>query len=173
MIINKTYRLLIASVILILTMFSCDKPKTYSPIPEITHKSTDFIIGKDTLDNEVYKITVRFSFVDGDGDLGLSPSDTLGDFAPGKEFYYNLKFSFYEKKEGVFEINNKIKPYYRFQSISKTQTTNKVLKGDMLVEIELSTLSNYSDSSKFEFFINDRALNQSNIEETSELYLND
>ena len=160
-------------VVLSIGFFSCKKPQDYSSIPEIKHISSSFSIKKDTLDNEIYKVSVRFSFVDGDGDLGLSPSDTLGDFAPGKKFYYNLKFSFLEKINGVYVLNENIKPYYRFQNISKSQTTNKVLKGDMIVDIDLSTTVNYADTSKFRFYIYDRALHQSNIENTTEIYLNE
>ncbi len=160
-------------LLLLLGLFSCEKPQDYSPIPEVEHVSTDITIGTDTLDNEVYQIAIRFSFVDGDGDLGLSPSDTLGDFGPQGDYYYNLKFSFWEKINGEYILTENIKPYYRFQNISKSQTTNNVLKGEMVVEIELTTTTNYQDSSKFDFFIYDRALNKSNVAETSEIYLND
>lgn len=152
---------------------SCKKPQNYSSIPEITHVSTNFSIVRDTLDNEIYRISVKFSFVDGDGDLGLNSNDTLGDFAPGKKYYYNLKFAFFEKTDGQYIENETIKPYYRFQNISKSQTTNNVLKGDMIVDIDLSTTVDYADTTKFNFYIYDRTLNKSNIESTTELYLNE
>lgn len=171
--ITKFYQLLILLGLIALVFNSCKKPKNYSPIPEINHVSTNITQGKDTLGNPIFKVAVSFSFVDGDGDLGLSPSDTTGEFGPGKDYYYNLKFAFYEKKNGVFNRNESIKPYYRFQNISKSQTTNKVLKGDMLIEIDLSTTIQYADTTKFTYFIYDRALNKSNIEETNELFLYD
>lgn len=165
--------LVLINIILVLGLFSCKKPQIYSPIPEIKHVSTDVSTAKDTLGNRIYKVSVRFSFVDGDGDLGLSPSDTLDDFGPGKDYYYNLKFHFFEKIDDQFIENTNVKPYYRFQNISKSQTTNNVLKGEMVVEIDLSATITYQDTTKFNFFIYDRGLNKSNIEETSELRLND
>ncbi len=167
-------RILILGIIVsLISFYSCKKPKEYSFVPEIEHAETNFYISEDTLENEIYKITVKFSFVDGDGDLGLNPSDTSDNFGPGEDYYYNLKFTFLEKEDGQYIINEKIKPYYRFQNISKSQTTNKVLKGDMIVEIDLSTTINYADTTKFSFFIYDRALNKSNIDETTEIYLNE
>ncbi len=33
---------------------------------------------------------IRFSFTDGDGDLGLNPGDTFNEFAPGQPYNFNL-----------------------------------------------------------------------------------
>lgn len=159
-------------ILFIFGFSSCEKPQDYSPIPHIDFIKADLSENFDTLGNAINRIEIHFNFVDGDGDLGLEPSDTLGDFGPGKEYYYNLKFFFYEKQNGELSLNETINANFRFQNISKTQTTNKVLKGEMIVKIDLSQTINFADSSKFKFYIYDRALNKSNIEETNELFIN-
>jgi len=161
-------------ILLSIGLFSCEKTEDYLYIPEIKFVSLEQTNGQDDLGNEVSIVKVRFSFIDGDGDLGLSPSDTIGDFAPGKDFYYNLLFQYYEKKDGQFVQNESVINSFRFQNISKVQTANKALKGDMIAELIFSKSSeiNYADTSKNTLFIYDRALNKSNIIETSEFYLN-
>ncbi len=62
---------------------------------------------------------------------------------------------------------------FRFQNISKENTANKVLKGDMIAEITFPTELVYADTSKNSFFIYDRAQNKSNIAETPEFFLNE
>jgi len=148
---------------------SCEKPQEFSPIPEIELISTTL---KQNIDQNLVEATISFSFVDGDGDLGLEQSDTNGLFAPGEAYYYNLIFDFYEKKNDTLKLSPR-KDYYRFQNISKSQTTNKVLKGDMEVTINFENSLSFSDTSLFRFYIYDRALNKSNVLETDEIYLNE
>ncbi|MBP9153212.1 MAG: hypothetical protein KBF73_13080, partial [Flavobacteriales bacterium] len=45
---------------------------------------------------------VKFSFTDGDGDLGLNEGDTMGEFAQGQPYNYNLFINYFEKQNGVF-----------------------------------------------------------------------
>jgi len=165
-------RLLVFTILFIsVTLASCEKPEEYSSIPEIKYVKTDVYTGTDQLGNISDILEVQFSFVDGDGDLGLSQADTNGIFAPGGDYYYNLRFQIYEKVNGEFILNEAEKQNFRFQNISKQQTSNKVLKGDMITKLYLSKENNYSDTLKVSFFIYDRALNKSNIEESTELIL--
>ena len=163
----------ISLIILLFGLFACEKPKDYSFTPEIKIISTETINGTDALGNPTNITKVRFNFIDGDGDLGLDSWDTTGAFAPGKEHYHNLKFQLYEKENGEFVLNEQEKNYFRFQNISKTQTTNKVIKGDMIAELFFSKETHYADTIKLSFYIYDRELNKSNIEETDEIFLNE
>lgn len=155
--------------LVVLGFSSCEKPQDYSPIPEIEYISTVFT---QNVDQNITEATISFSFIDGDGDLGLEQADTMGQFAPDQEFYYNLIFDFYEKKNDTLKLSPR-KDYFRFQNISKSQTTNKVLKGDMEVTINFENSQSFSDTSIFRFYIYDRALNKSNVVETHEIYLNE
>jgi len=155
-----------------LLFFSCEKPATYSPIPQISFTSlflSDTVEAE--LDNPIKRVKVKFDFVDGDGDLGLDKGDTFGDFAPGKKYYYNLIFSIYEFKNKKWVLNTKTRPYFRFQNISKQNTSNKVLKGYMSVDIDFLKNIGFADTLRLDFFIYDRSLHKSNVAKTTEIYL--
>ncbi len=166
---RKKSILILSVLFIIMLQVSCEKPQEYSDIPEVTFKSLSVKKGLDTLGNEVFKFNLIFDFVDGDGNLGLSPYDTLGDFAPGKPYYYNLHIDLYQKQDGVFTKDEDVANNFRFQNISKTGTNNKLLKGEMNIDFELSKYPN-KDTCCFKFYIFDRLLNQSNIEKTNEIY---
>ena len=157
---------------LIFVFFSCKKPISYSPVPQI--KFINLVLSDTVeaeLDNPIKRIKIKFDFVDGDGDLGLNTTDTFGDFGPGKKYYYNLIFNVFEKKNDKWTLNTETKPYFRFQNISKQNTSNKVLKGYMSVDIDFLKNIGFADTIRLDFFIYDRALHKSNIASTSEIYL--
>ncbi len=167
----KKIILFFAVLLIAIVQTSCEKPKKYSNIPEITFKSLSVKNATDTLGNAVFRFNLTFDFIDGDGDLGLTPYDTLGDFAPGKPYYYNLHIDLYEKENGILQKNEGIANNFRFQNISKVGTNNKTLKGEMQIDFDLSKYNAYQDTCCFKFYIFDRALNQSNIAQTDEIYL--
>ncbi|MBN2667816.1 MAG: hypothetical protein JXR60_01190 [Bacteroidales bacterium] len=153
--------------------FACEKPKSYSPIPAIEYNNIEIINGKDELGNLIKQVIVTFTFVDGDGDLGLATSDTTGDFAPSEAFYYNLKFNLYEKRTDTLILDTVTKPYFRFEELKNKNSANPVLKGKMIVPIDFQMALSWPDSSLLEFYIYDRSQNQSNIEQTKIFSLND
>ena len=165
------YKLLIIGFLSIL-LFSCEKPVEYSPVPQITFSELSLLDTVEAeLDNPIKRVKVQFDFIDGDGDLGLSKADTFGDFGPGKKYYYNLTFSVFEKKNDKWILNEKTKPYFRFQNISKQSTSNKVLKGYMSVDVDFLKNIGFTDTIRLDFFIYDRALHKSNVASTPEIYL--
>lgn len=166
-----TIRYILIYILAIGILWSCDKPKNYSHIPDISFSKLSVKNGLDTIGNAVFKCQLSFDFVDGDGDLGLNDYDTLGNFAPGKEHYYNLYIYLYEKKNGIFVKKEGLTYPYRFKNISKQGTTNPIVKGEMKVDFDLSKTVQYADTCHFRFYIFDRALNQSNTETTNEFYL--
>ena len=146
-------------IILILGLFlKCEKAETYSEIPEIKHLRFNVIEG----DGEfviAYGI-LTFSFVDGDGDLGfLENSDTIFDNNIEdiilKE-YYKENGEYIEAKRGPYAL-----PYFE-EGIYR-----KHIKGE--IDINLSRTILDSDTAYYEFYIIDRAGNQSNIETTPEI----
>ena len=166
----RTIGILLLSTFLL--FLSCEKTEEYSNIPEITFVDaliSDTIEAK--LGNPIKRVAVKFKFIDGDGDLGLSKKDTFGDFAPTKPYYYNLKFSVFEKKNNQWVLKENTKPYFRFLDISKKETDNNVLKGYMIVNIDFLKNITFTDTLRLDFFIYDRALHQSNTESTHEIYL--
>jgi hypothetical protein len=151
------------------SFLSCEKPESYSEVPEISFKSTrvfDSIISigeKDT----IRMVEIKFNFVDGDGDFGYDPqvpSDTI--------YKNNVVFGKYEKRNNVFVNVDSLLQDSTVFSIPNDDAfvrdgQNKTLKG--YFKIHLNELVNKYDTIKYSIFIRDRARHKSNIIETSEI----
>ena len=148
-----------------LLLLSCDPIQSYSEIPEINFKELFFEDRTDPLGETSTSAILIFSFIDGDGDIGAKPPD---------ERLSKIHYAWYSKlSDHTFEpykfpndsiiISSEI-PYNSVMDKSGAQ--NKLLKGT--IEIELVTPMNPQgiDSMRVEFYIFDRAGNQSNIEYT-------
>lgn len=147
---------------------ACFKKEEYPVVPVITYES--FIIAGDTA-------VLTFNFTDGDGDLGLSESDTLAPYNTESEYYYNLYLNYYEKTDdNGWEIGkdlegDSIQFKYRMKPIEYSGKT-KGLKGQMAVNMGslfYNNLSTESDTIKYSIQLIDKALNKSNIIETEEI----
>lgn len=161
-------------IVLILGMFfsfSCKKSKdSYSEVPFIEFKSFAA--------SDKYSAFLVLKFVDGDADLGLKSSDTIGVYDKSSPYYYNLYIkTYYKDNTGAFkdtviyDLNtNQIDTgliRQRIQYIPKT-TKEDYLKGEFYI-----TLNGYRQSTKhkvvkYKIYIYDRALHKSNVLETPE-----
>lgn len=113
---------------------------------------------------------VQISFTDGDGDLGLEPSDTNGVFHQDSTYYFNLFVNYFEKKEGVFELITPVFPnHVRIPNLTPTGS-DKTLEGEMNVGVFADFTSPY-DTVKWELYLVDRALHHSNVVSTHEIVL--
>jgi hypothetical protein len=121
-------------------------------------------------------MTIKFQ--DGDGNLGLKLSDTLGDFHFSKPFYHNLFFEYYEKDDfngwqpGVDFFGSPIIFKYRLPYM-EPNGRNKSLEGEIQITMEpryFNPSSPNSDTIKFIIYLYDRDLNKSNEVETFEIY---
>ena len=150
-------------IIFIFTSTSCKRPVEYSPIPQISFKS--FIV-KDTIDvlgNNIKKGTLSFTFIDGDGDIGLLPEDTV--YPYDSIYYFNLFLQgFFYQNGQIIADSPSVPLYYRIPYI-EPQGQNKVLKGTIKIDITY----NYPiihDSILYKFYLVDRKLHHSNTEQT-------
>jgi hypothetical protein len=172
------HRVITASIFLLFAsaLFSCKKPQHYSKTPAIKFQSLIMVDSIDALDNKIKNLALSFTFVDGDGDLGLGDGDTVAPYDTSSIHYYNLIIDTYRKENGQFQKMNLTVPlYYRFPDI-QTHGQDKTIKGTLLANFRYYVdnqggLFNYGDTLKYEFYIFDRALNQSNIESTPEIIL--
>lgn len=139
---------------------SCIKRIEFPNEPVI--KFLDFTQTKDTA-------YLRFSFTDGDGDLGLDQADTLSPFNFSGNDYYNIYIKYFESDKGLFKEISLVSPFnYRFQRIN-SPGRSKAIEGEMKIKIPApyySPLLNIGDTVKYEFYIKDRTINTSNIEST-------
>ncbi len=163
--IQRGIYLIIWSVIISFVFSSCRKTQTYPEIPEIEYKSFLFRDTTDLLGNKGLVGNLVFSFVDGDGDIGLKqPPDSID---PGDPGYSNLFFTLFDMQDGIlveigddelkFPLNYRI-PYLEPRGMDKSLTGE--------IEVEFTYLLFEFDTIKYDFYITDRAGNVSNTEST-------
>ena len=168
-----TYTILILAAGLIL---SCNDPESLPIVPEIKYKSVEKVTnisGKDSL------IKLTFSYLDGDGDLGLSSEDTMPPFnyAPGNKFYHNIFIDYYEQKGGKFVpvtipfTTDTVRFLYRM-AVLTPEGKNKAIRGDITIEMDLTPYPVKPLVIKFGIQIADRQLHLSNWVETPAILMN-
>ncbi len=155
-------------IITSLVVWSCTKPQVYPPEPYIEFDSFTLTDTIDPLDNPAIAGNLLISFIDGDGDIGLTEADT---FPPYDTIYdKNLFLSIFAKEDGEFVEQELTVPIaYRIKDISP-KGQNKTLKGKINVLLYYDNSFTY-DTFKYSIFIYDRDLNKSNVIFTPDLIL--
>jgi hypothetical protein len=161
--------LLILVFLVAVCLFSCKEKIKYPVIPYIEYVSFSKIATTSGIDD---KGILKFSFTDGDGDIGLAPEDTLYPFDPGSQWYYDLFVIYYEKQKGDYvpvelplTINSRI-------PVITPDGENKSIKGDIEVELFINNPISSYDTICFDVQIADRALNVSNTIRTPDIIVN-
>ncbi|MCX6290401.1 MAG: hypothetical protein NT126_01400 [Bacteroidetes bacterium] len=152
--------------VVIVLVSACKKAEQYSDIPSITFKS--LTTAKDMTGYDVSgKITI--SFTDGDGDLGYYSSgnglpfdDTLS------QYYYNFIIKSSHLKNGNW-IKDTLNLSGRMPYLTP-DGTNKTLRGDIAMDLFLPP-HKIRDTMRYDVFIYDRALHQSNTVTSSNLVI--
>ncbi len=144
-------------------ILSCQPPKVYPVIPSIEFKEMKMLNGKDTLGNDVKRVILTMSVIDGDGNIGLPDGDTLPGFDTlGNK---NLFIDLWNKKDGVFEKVDLLAPNYYKTKFLMPEGQDKSLTADFEVTMDYYFFNNY-DTIKYTFYIYDRDLNRSNTGES-------
>jgi hypothetical protein len=156
-------------IIIFFCLYSCKKVEHVPATPHVEFTSFTIFDTIDILGNNSKGGRLKFHFEDGDGDLGLnapSQSDTLADST-------NLFFTLFRKEGGVMVAapdNDPLKPSsYRIPYMERLGQ-DKILKGTISVTF-LYLFYSPSDTIRYDFYIKDRALNESNVASTSEIVL--
>lgn len=151
-------------------IISCKKPVSYPITPSIKYERFEL---KDTIDalgnNQKYGM-LSFSFVDGDGDFGLSEGDTIYPYSKNGPYYYNLFITMFSKTDGIFDTVKTLVPLNYRMPYYVVRGQNKTLKGEIKTALIFDLPLAY-DSIKYSFYIYDRDLHKSNVETTPELIL--
>ena len=150
---------------------SCKKIVDYPDEPSISFTEISSKDSTDVLSNPVKRVTLTFHLIDGNGDMGLSASDTTGAFNKDSSFYYNLFIQEYKRENGTFSevpAPDGLKTY-RIPNLTPSGQ-NKTLIADISVTIEYP----YSSSNplpfkdfRYVFHVVDRSLNISNSDTSS------
>ena len=156
--------------------YACIETEPVSPVPDVTFKSLELVNLIDTsLGNPDLKGAVlMFDFIDGDADFGVYESIAQDTNLPDS-IRYNLFLSPYYKYDGIYyqveQDTNNPPPFYSIFYNSKLDRVgqNKTVKGTItLTIIDIPPF----DTIRYDFYIRDRAGNNSNIESTSDLGTN-
>jgi hypothetical protein len=153
-------------ILFLIPVSSCFRVEQLPPEPTISFNSFQIFDTTDLLDNKVKGGRLNFSFVDGDGDLGLeAPSDmTFTDTT-------NLFFILYRKTGGVFKpapSNDPLNPSsYRIPYMDR-QGQNKILRGNITVTF-LYLFATPKDTIMYRFYVKDRADHVSDTVKTCEI----
>jgi hypothetical protein len=121
-----------------------------------------------------------FDYKDGNGDLGLSTRDTLFPFNRSSKYYYNLIIKYFEKQNGVFvevPLLSWNADSARFDTLTfnsrfpvlTPESGNQAIKGVFEDTLFIYNPLSSFDTIKFEAYIYDRSLNQSNTISTNEI----
>ena len=163
-------------LILILSLFNaCKKPVSYPDTPSIKYESFEIIDSIDALDEEMKYGILLFSFIDGDGDIGLNSDDTVAPFDTSSIYYNNLFITMMEfKNDSLKEVKLTTPLNFRIRPRFESSGQNKTLKGKIKVKLEYNNifLSKY-DTIKYYFYILDRDHHQSNTAESNTIILPD
>ncbi len=169
----RKFLLYIGLVLLILSVSSCRHHFNYPPEPVIDFQ---FVLVKDTVENNelanrVVLYQIVFKAFDGDNNLGLSDNDTTGDYSMGSEYHNNLFISILNKHNGRFDtVDLPLSLSYRIPHADVVNIYN-YYKATIIVDLTFdpSVIQNMLDTFKFSFYVLDRDLNKSNVQETPEL----
>lgn len=151
----------------ILIAGSCKKYEDFPSEPVIEYM--DFTLLRDEMGIDQRGI-LKFSYTDGDGNIGLHDTDTM---AP---YDYNLFIRYFEQQNGVFKEIFLITPTYPNDTtvIYDTATfngripiltpagKNKAIRGEIEDTLFVNNVLSLYDTIKFEAYIVDRDLNKSN-----------
>ena len=144
---------------------SCGRIVSYSEIPEISFKSLSF--ESVTIENYTDQMAVLvFSFVDGDGDIGVrTPDDSISKihYTWHKKMPDRTYRPYQFPKTGTINDSTVI-PYNSV--MNKDGANNKTLKGTVQIALFPPDQPQDIDTMRIEYFIFDRARHKSNVDYT-------
>jgi hypothetical protein len=165
----KASRCIIPVTILIALIYlSCEPIEKISEIPEIHFKSYTSVL-VDTNDVITPGGLLVFSFKDGDANFGIDESETN----PVKANLFLIPFqkvnSSYDSIDSA--IYGRTYPIFRHEKMDRT-SGNTTVKGDIELLITYFLPPPF-DTIRFDFYIVDRAGNESNVESTTDIAVSD
>ncbi len=163
----KLNKIILVAGTFFIAIIGCKKADEFPVEPVITFKSLSTTKNANGFDTKAH---VTISFTDGDGDIGYFPSGNGSPFDDTtSQYYYNFIVKFFQKNNGVWVFDStNLSGRMPFLTPSGS---NKALKGDITMDLFLP-FPEANDTVKYNIFIYDRALHQSNTIESTELIIN-
>lgn len=152
-------------ILMFLGLYSCKVDTNFSKTPHIFEGSYSILKALDGSDSVV---VIKFKFTDGDGNVGLTQSDTT---PPHNR---NLFVDYFEKEQdGVFrkQLIPKSTDTINFNSrIDDLKSVSKTpLEG--IVELSINVEISNADTIRFDYYIEDRDFHKSNLISTGPISL--
>lgn len=140
----------------------CNKLETYDDRPIITAHSFSLLQNAEGVDTS---LVLKFTFTDGDGDVGLSTSDSIAPYDA------NVMIDYYEKIDGIYTkiLIPGTTDTLNFNSRIKKFGSNNPTKAEVEVKVNISVV--LADTVKFDYYILDKRLNKSNTVTTGPIAL--
>jgi hypothetical protein len=171
--------ILFVLIAFILGFASCKKVKKFSEIPRIEYLNFEKIYNPDLGIFE--RGVLSFSFEDGDGDIGLNNNDTFPPYDPSSKYHYNLIITYFEMQNGelvevpILWYNPQTEEFDTLTQSARIPNltpvgTNKAINGEIYDTLFIYNFNSSFDTIKFEAYIYDRALRQSNTIVTPLIY---
>ena len=159
---QKYLKNLLFIIILGFTLSACNKLETYDDRPIIISNSYSLLksdTGKDTT------LLLTFTYTDGDGNVGLSESDTM------PPYNANVMIDYFEKIDGKFTkiLIPGTTDTLNFNSRIKKFGSGNPTKAEVTVNVNIAIL--LADTVKFEYYLLDKKLNKSNTVSTGSIAL--
>lgn len=154
----------------LLSLISCLEIEKLPAIPRIEFTSFTVFDTLDILGNKSKAGRLDFYFEDGDGDLGLDePSEFQTDTT-------NMYLTLFRKTDGIMVpalLLDPLLPYSSYRiPYMEVLGQNKILKGNITISFLYQSYSQ-GDTIKYDFYITDRNLNESNVASTSEIIISE
>ena len=143
------------------------KKQSYSDVPEIGFLGFEMIY--DTA-QVVRTGILSISYQDGNGDIGLSPSDTFPPYQKNGPYYYNYVIMYFEKQNGVYKQIDLNPPFSSRIPVLTPLDPGRAIKGTITNTMTLDPHPLF-DTIQFQAFIYDRGLHKSNVITTPEIIL--
>ena len=147
---------------------------SFSNVPEISLNEVSLL--QDTLGNDSLIVLV-IGFQDGDGDIGLTSSDTAAPFNFGSAYFHNLPVTYLvvDASGAFIELKDQLGAPYGNQHeripVLTPAGKYKAIKGNISIKLSANPLLSKPDSLKLKIALIDRALNVSNTIHTETIRL--
>jgi len=149
----------------VLLCVACKRPTPFSEVPYIEFVGIEKVDNGTGVDDQA---DLTLYFHDGDGDIGLESGDTSGVFSKDSAYYYNLFINFYEKQHGEWvQVELPTPLHARLPYLSHDLPES--IEGNITITTFINNYYSPYDTIKLSCQLVDRALNTSNIVETSEI----
>ncbi len=167
--------LILTSLLLLFLLWGCRKYDTYPVIPHIDLYGFEKLPPDSTGVDQ--RGVIALSFTDGDGDLGLTSVQDTG------KYQFDIFVKYFELQKGTFkEIiltspnpqTGKLDTIWFHGRIPYLTPVgkSKAISGQIYDTLFINNYSSPYDTIKYQIYIQDRALNKSNVVETPAIIIN-